>query len=525
MPHALSTSLIVKFSAVLVPVIFLVTLLGSGLAVFSQQEKLERELRENSIAILESHGPALAETLWAVDSVNVNRLVQAIGSSRDISCVTVQDNWSGETFAWPEPGCLEGIPGEEIVAQPLEWEDKQTGLVSASLARERMEEKFYQQVEDDIVRFSLLVVAILAAVFFVFRLIIARPLQLLSRSMQMADEAGHRQPVHFSSRDELGQVVQTYNDMLAEIENHNDAMQAANAALGQEKKQVERALGELNAAHAELNKANRSIQDSIRYASRIQSSLLPDQRHVQDLFHDLIIEWSPRDIVGGDFYWIGRFENRSVVAIIDCTGHGVPGAFMTAIVASILDRILHEHCYDDPARVLSLMNRMVKRTLRQENEASLSDDGLDAAICVIDMDNCILRYAGSHIPLLHQTADGVNRIVADRESLGYRSSRADFRFRNHDIQFAAGDSFFLYSDGLVEQIGGPKKILFGRRRLVSLLEQHSGSDLVTKKARIMEALAQYRGPREQPRDDVTLIGFTPLAPGSSINSLDPVWNI
>jgi serine phosphatase RsbU (regulator of sigma subunit) len=230
-------------------------------------------------------------------------------------------------------------------------------------------------------------------------------------------------------------------------------------------------------------------------------------------------------VVGGDFYWIGRFGNRCLIAIMDCTGHGVPGAFMTAIVASVLDRILHEHCHDDPAMILQLLNKLVKSSLRQENHDAATDllatdDGLDAAICLVDSDRDILTYAGANISLIHTTGAGLHEIKGDRQSLGYRTSQADFTFTNHVMPLEPGQSFYLATDGVTDQVGGPTRRLFGRRRLLQALEGGRELAMHQQMERVFMILADYRG-QEPRRDDLTFIGFTPLAPVDGAEAQHP----
>jgi serine phosphatase RsbU (regulator of sigma subunit) len=264
----------------------------------------------------------------------------------------------------------------------------------------------------------------------------------------------------------------------------------------------------------EVERANGYITESIRYASRIQTSLLPEATRLDGLVADIAITWQPRDVVGGDFYWTGRFGEIGLIAIMDCTGHGVPGAFMTAIAVSQLDRVLHEYCHDDPAVILGLLNRMVKTTLRQSEEDRAtnwgSDDGLDASICIIDHAKRQLTFAGANLPLLFTKGGRIEEIGGDRHSLGYRSSRSDFRFTNHVVPFEPGQAFYLVTDGVTDQIGGPNGRLYGRRRLMAALEGGLDLPMQGQMDRILDILAEYRG-AETRRDDQTFFGFLPLA--------------
>jgi len=391
------------------------------------------------------------------------------------------------------------------------------------------------------------VVSICLLIVLAFNLMITRPLLRLISAIRKVDPAnpGH-QPLESPrshDSDELGLLVGTMNRLMTAFQSGLDARDSAQAELtelartleqrvadrtlelAREKEGVERALKQLNEAHAELNKVNRHINESIRYASRIQTSLLPDGNTLDGMLHDIAVGWAPRDVVGGDFYWIGRFGERCIIAVMDCTGHGVPGAFMTAIVASVLDRILHEHCHDDPAQILQLLNRLVKSSLRQDHQdASVdlggSDDGLDAAICLIDTGRSCLTFAGANIPLIYSQGESLREIKGDRHSLGYRTSLPDFAFTNHILPLEPGMTFYLATDGVTDQVGGPTRRLFGRRRLLQALEAGRHLPMRKQMERIFLILADYRG-AEPRRDDLTFVGFTPLAPDAGAEGQEP----
>lgn len=328
------------------------------------------------------------------------------------------------------------------------------------------------------------------------------------------------------ARDELGLLAETVNGLLAEsqagLDGRDEAetklealardlelrVQQRTAELAREKEGVERALAQLNLANTELEKANRFVNDGIRYASRIQTALLPDRGALDGLVQDLAVGWQPLDIVGGDYYWAGRFGNKGVVAIMDCTGHGVPGAFMTAVVASSFSRILHHHGHEDPAEMLTQLNFLVKTALRQDRDSAVSNDGLDAAICVIDGDTGEVTYAGANMPLLVNEGGVLRHIRGDRMSLGYQDSPEDYRFTAHTVAAAPGAVFYLFTDGVIDQVGGEGRRLFGRKRLQSVLTEVGALPLNEQMDELFHRLSQWRG-TERRRDDMTFLAFRP----------------
>ncbi|KIL97648.1 Serine phosphatase RsbU regulator of sigma subunit [Paramagnetospirillum magnetotacticum MS-1] len=321
--------------------------------------------------------------------------------------------------------------------------------------------------------------------------------------------------------DELGMLVRNVNALLAESQRGLDGRDTAEGALAALARNLELRVQErtheleqqkagVERANAELEKANRFISDGIRYASRIQTALLPDTTALDGAVAEFTIGWRPFDIVGGDYYWTGTFGDKTVVAVMDCTGHGVPGAFMTAVVSSILARILHHHGHDDPAVILALLNFLVKSALRQDRADAPADDGLDAAICVFDQKQGIATFAGANLPLMVWSDGHMKVIRGDRRSLGYRDSPPDATFASHEVPITPGAIFYLYTDGLIDHMGGPNCRLFGRKRLQETLGHLAGLPLDEQKEKLFATLDAWRG--DQPcRDDMTFIAIRPKA--------------
>lgn len=321
--------------------------------------------------------------------------------------------------------------------------------------------------------------------------------------------------------DELGLLVRNVNALLEESQRGLDGRDTAEGALAALARDLEQRVQDrtrelelqkegVERANADLEKANRFISDGIRYASRIQTALLPDTAALNGAVAEFTVGWRPFDIVGGDYYWTGTFGDKTVVAVMDCTGHGVPGAFMTAVVSSILARILHHHGHDDPAVILALLNFLVKSALRQDRADAPADDGLDAAICVFDQARGIATFAGANLPLMVWSDGHMKVIRGDRRSLGYRDSPPDATFACHEVPIEPGAIFYLYTDGLIDHMGGPNHRLFGRKRLQEALGGLAHLPLEEQKEKLFATLDAWRG--EQPcRDDMTFIAIRPKA--------------
>lgn len=270
---------------------------------------------------------------------------------------------------------------------------------------------------------------------------------------------------------------------------------------------------------------NRLVMESINYASIIQKSFLRSSREDLDAsLSDYFIHWEPRDKVGGDYYFCRKFDDGFFFALIDCTGHGVPGAFMTLIMASFIDHILLADNRHDPAGALAIMNKKVKIALGQIGEqnvvpidgsrfASLtnkeqSDDGMDTAFCWISPAAGQLIYAGAKTPLflIPEGAADVTVLEGDKKGVGYVDTPMDYAWTNHEISLAKGTCVYLTTDGIIDQIGGAKNIAFGKKRFSAQLLENCYKPMPEQKELCMKAFYEYQG-RQRRRDDVSLMGF------------------
>lgn len=255
---------------------------------------------------------------------------------------------------------------------------------------------------------------------------------------------------------------------------------------------------------------NRHIMQSIDYASVIQRSTLSvSAAALERRLSDACLVWEPRDTVGGDFYQFQDYEDGWFAAVADCTGHGVPGAFLTLIAQSALRQALDRHGPRDPARLMAEVSVTVKASLGQLDGAdTASNDGLDAAFLWFDAASGRLSYAGARTPLLLQEPGqtGVEVIDADRLGLGYADTPADATWTCKQVELRPGTVLLACTDGLIDQIGGAKSIAFGKRRLREAMVRHRGLPMRELGEALMRDLAAYQG-NQMRRDDLTLFGF------------------
>lgn len=272
--------------------------------------------------------------------------------------------------------------------------------------------------------------------------------------------------------------------------------------------QVAERTAELARTLEKVEAASHTIMESIQYAEVIQQSLLPGREDVMKLLPRSLFLWHPRDVVGGDIYHVEPLSDGYLVAVIDCTGHGVPGAFMTMLAASSLRRIVtDEKLVDDPAAILRRLGAMVRALLRQDTEHGVSDDGLDAAVCVVRRNAGTIRFAGAKLPLFYVENGEVRTIKGDRQSLGYRRSDPEFQFKVHTLSLSSVQWVYLATDGVLDQKGGEKGFPFGYRRFQDLLADIHRHPAEEQKERLRQILEDYAA--GQPRlDDATVVGFS-----------------
>ncbi len=266
----------------------------------------------------------------------------------------------------------------------------------------------------------------------------------------------------------------------------------------------------------ELKDKNKHIMDSINYAKLIQLSILPRVELFQKNLKEHFILWQPRDIVGGDIYWFSQFGDNFFIGVIDCTGHGVPGAFMTMTANSVLSRVTGEICNDDPAKILQELNKYVRITLNHHLDIAdtneyemLSDDGMDVALCFVMPKEKRLIYSGAKIPLYMCQNDKLTVINGDKKGIGYRTTKEDFKYTNHEVSLTGSEMFYLTTDGFIDQHSIEKRFGMGPKVFGEMLVKNYKNPIYEQQEKLETALNSYKGSAPQ-TDDITVIGFRPF---------------
>ena len=268
---------------------------------------------------------------------------------------------------------------------------------------------------------------------------------------------------------------------------------------------VEERTQELQLANTQLSVAYNDITDSINYAKRIQQAMLPPSREIEKVLPDHFIFFKPRDIVSGDFYWFFQKENRTFIAAIDCTGHGVPGAFMSIIGNSLLNEIMNETDLIDPASIMNMLREKLIVALRQQGSEAESKDGMDMVLCCIDKSKNVVTFAGANNPLYHFSGETFTEYKGDKFPIGVYAG--DVRsFTNKEIAYQKGDVVYLISDGYPDQFGGPAGKKFMYTRFKQFLAEIKHSQMNSQLSTISSRFDDWKGMNEQV-DDVLVIGI------------------
>jgi sigma-B regulation protein RsbU (phosphoserine phosphatase) len=272
-----------------------------------------------------------------------------------------------------------------------------------------------------------------------------------------------------------------------------------------EKDIVESLHRELLVAYKKIEDSTKSITDSINYAKLIQHAMFVDKGILRNYLNDHFIIFRPKDIVSGDFYWFAQVDQKLVVAIVDCTGHGVPGAFMSMIGYGILNEIVNLQRTTQPAEILKSMNESLNRALKKSIDQQ-SYDGMDLAICTIDKENSQLEFAGANRHLYYYTEQHMEQIKGNKFGIGGAHINSHKEFTNHKITFNKGDRAYLFTDGFADQFGGEKEKRMMTKNLAKLIGQTTGYGIIDQCHKLTEYLDKWQGKIEQ-TDDILLLGM------------------
>ena len=338
----------------------------------------------------------------------------------------------------------------------------------------------------------ILTVLFLAFGYAVERLVL-QPLHRLRESATALAEGNFAVSLPQAGRDELGDLSRAFETMAGQIQNHTEELEG----------KVRDRTRALEQANHEMAATQKKVSDSIAYASLIQKALLPDHQLRQILGADHFVLWHPRDVVGGDFYLFRQQGERYLIGIVDCAGHGVPGALMTMLARAAFDDAMNRIGLDSPAALLSHADATLREMLHHAELPRAIATNMDAGLAIVDRRQGTLRYAGAKIALYWSDGRRLEEIHGDRRPLFDRKIGS---YRDFDLAIDRQVTYYMATDGYLDQAGGELGFGFGNSRFAALLRQHARRPMAEQASALAQAIEKYRGQHPQ-RDDITILSF------------------
>ncbi|MEC4718848.1 biofilm regulation protein phosphatase SiaA [Noviherbaspirillum sp. CPCC 100848] len=330
------------------------------------------------------------------------------------------------------------------------------------------------------------------------RLVLA-PLLKLKQSARELAAGNYALALPPARNDEIGELTAAFAAMASKVRRHTEELEET----------VRERTRELVLANRDMSVAHKKISDSISYASLIQRAILPDRELAAALGSDHFVLWRPRDVVGGDFYVYREVEGGCLIGVVDCAGHGVPGAFMTMLARAAIDKAIDEAGAQDPAAILARTDQVVRSMLKAQGGERDIATIMDAGLVHVDVANRRATFAGAKISLYWSECgeggevEDIGSAKGGRRSLG---DRHQGEYANQSVDLLPARTFYLATDGFLDQAGGDKGYGFGNARFIDMLRRYAGRPLAEQSEAFAATLAEYQGGHAQ-RDDITLVCF------------------
>ena len=340
-------------------------------------------------------------------------------------------------------------------------------------------------------------VTIIIVIFLIFNKtrVITNPIKKLLTKVNRITEGNLNERAEVEGNNEITRLSEKFNTMVERLEKSYTNLE----------QKVEERTAELSTKKDELEEKNKNIEDSIRYAKRIQNAILPPDEYIKSLFPKSFVLYMPKDIVSGDFYWVNEIKNKSLMAVVDCTGHGVPGAFMSIVGSDQLNYAVNVKGADNPADILIALNEGVTKALRQTQENDVKD-GMDLSLISLDRERKILSYSGAMNPIYIVRDKELTILFPTKKPIGGFITEDSPVYENTEYPLVDGDMIYMFSDGYPDQFGGPKNKKFKYKQMKELMLAISGKNLIDQRRILKETIENWRGDQEQ-IDDILITGI------------------
>jgi serine phosphatase RsbU (regulator of sigma subunit) len=389
---------------------------------------------------------------------------------------------------------------EEVVisGSPI-YSEMLTGEVMVGFSMESIYEQISEIKQNSFI-LSFIISLIGAIIGIVLARNISNPILVLRKAHYKVGQGDLHQKINFKRTDEIGDLANSFNKMVGQLDETEQ---------------------ELLLQKGIVEEKNKGIIDSINYARRIQDAILPSKEKVGGCFAECFVLYKPKDIVSGDFYWVQILEDRTLFGVADCTGHGVPGAFVSLVSSNALNNSVNEFGLVEPADVLTKTNELVQDKFSDEAEDSGMRDGMDIALCSLLVGKTEIEYAGAINPLwiasknipedngaklspmIEGGAGNLFEIKGDKQPIGrYENSKS---FTNHKVKLTKGDSIYMFSDGFADQFGGEKGKKLKTKKFKEAILSMWENPLSEQGELLDKMIVEWMGNHEQ-LDDICVIG-------------------
>lgn len=384
-----------------------------------------------------------------------------------------------------------------------------------------------KMLRDELLKFLVIFgITILAVILMLYRKskVITDPIKRLVDKVNRISHGHLNERAEIVGNNEIASLSEQFNSMIEQLESYyyelEEKVKERTAEIQAQKEEIEaqrdsiqeqrNILSDINKslqkAYLEIEEQKKHIEDSIHYAKRIQNAILPPDDYVSKILPKSFILYLPKDIVSGDFYWLTQKKEKTFVAAVDCTGHGVPGAFMSIVGNNQLNYAVNVKNAGTPHDILNALNEGVTKALRQTRLSSSVKDGMDISLLSIDYKKKIVEYSGAYNPLYLIRNDELIQYSADKFAIGGYMGEKLKEFTKNEIEVQEGDVLYIFSDGYSDQFGGPDERKFMIKRFREMLLRIHHEPMSEQKEIIFQILEDWKGDIAQ-IDDILVIGI------------------
>lgn len=499
--------------------ILLVSVVLTSYSIFTNRSQSLDIYREDAIQIGSALSEAVLNDLYQLDMRGLRLRLGAVHQNQNVAATFILDERGHVMADGTEENPLRGRPLEDPfvptlltarswvmdsdkerykIGQPIAMEGEEPmGWLYLQLSLTELNERIERQLKDTLIISGVcILLGFVSALSFSMRF--TRPITELTHAANRVRSGDTTVDIPITGQDEIRLLSVSLEEMLRQLRASEKGLRDLNVSLDQK----------VRDRTQELEDAFQVIHSSIQYASTIQRSILPPPEHIQRQLPHRFVVWQPRDTVGGDIYWCRTWGEGTLVILGDCTGHGVPGAFMTLIANGALGHALRSTPPGELSPLILTMHHNIQEILGQDQASEGSDDGLELGACYIPPEKQHLLFAGARFSLFFRdTGQPAEEIKGDRKGIGYRKPMKNPDFAVHTVLILPNRRFILTTDGIIDQVGGPKRQGFGKKRFLALWDAHQETPIQDLGTLFYDALCAYQG-QEIRRDDVTIIGFT-----------------